>query len=134
MSVEGVLARGRQAALQLLRDTCLIERKTGERVFDPVTGQYEQAWEVVYTGPCRLKPNADGNTGRDTELGDAQNITLHRYPVRLPWDATPEIRRDDRLTITASDDVWLVGRPLEVVDVAYAGTSTVRKLIVEDKS
>jgi hypothetical protein len=132
VSVEGVLARGRTAALQLLRDTCTVERKTGDRVFDPGTGQYAETWEPVHSGPCRVKRGEAG--GRDAELGDVVNVTLHRYEVRLPWDATPEIRRDDRLTITASDDVWLVGRPLEVVDVAYAGTSTVRKLIVEDRS
>ncbi|MGI5161394.1 DUF6093 family protein [Microbispora sp. CA-102843] len=131
MSVEDVLAGGRRAAAQLLLDACLIERKAGPPTFDPATGEYVQQWETVYAGPCRLKRSAGGD---DTQLGDSQSVTLHQYPVRLPWDAVPEVRREDRLTLTASDDAWAVGRPMEVVDVGYSGTSTGRHLMVEDKS
>ncbi len=129
--LEAALADGRQAALVLMRDTCTIERKSGERVFDPETGQYTQAWSPVYSGVCRVK-NTGG--GADSDLAGAQSVTLHRYEVRLPVDASPEVLREDRLTVTSSDDSWLVGRPMEVVDVGYAGTNTARRLTVEDRS
>ena len=36
-------------------------------------------------------------------------------------------------TVTASDDTWLIGRHLEVLDAALSGTATARRLLVEDK-
>lgn len=130
MSVEDVLARGRAAALQLLRDTCLVERKAGDPELDETTGQLTQPWVAVYTGPCRVKRDSDG---RDAQYGEHE-VTLHRYHVHLAWNSSPEIQREDRLTVTASDDTWLVGRHLEVVDVGYAGTATARRLVVEDRA
>jgi hypothetical protein len=43
------------------------------------------------------------------------------------------VRREDRLTVTASEDTWLIGRPLEVIDLSLSGTATARRLLVEDK-
>jgi hypothetical protein len=128
MSVDSVLAAGRTAALQLMRDTCTVERKSGQ-VFDENTGQYTDTWAPVHTGPCRIKPRSHS----EAEFGERE-VTLHSYIVVLPWDATPEIHREDRLTVIASDDAWLIGRPLEVIDVGYAGTATARRLVVEDNS
>lgn len=126
MSVETALAAGRTATLALLRDTCTVARK-GAIVLDPDTGQNTQTWTTVYTGACRVKPRAH----REAEFGEHE-VTLHQHVVVLPWDATPEIRREDRLTVTASDDAWLIGRPLEVIAVGHAGSATARRLVVED--
>lgn len=128
MSVEGVLAAGRTAALMLMRDTCTVDRKDGAPVLNEETGQYEQTWETVYTGVCRVKPR----TQREADWGERE-VALGQYVAVLPWDAAPEIQRGDRLTVTASDDVWLIGRHLEVLAVALAGTATARRLLVEDK-
>ncbi|GAA0853471.1 DUF6093 family protein [Streptosporangium amethystogenes subsp. fukuiense] len=128
MSVSGVLARGRAAALQLMRDTCTVERKDGAPVLDEATGELVQAWETIYTGACRVKPRSS----REAEWGEHE-VALHQYTAVLPWDASPEIHREDRLTVTASDDVWLIDRPLEVIAIALSGTSTARRILVEDK-
>lgn len=128
MSVESVLAAGRASALQLLRDTCVIERKDGDPVFNEETGQLEQAWATVYTGACRVKPRSN----READWGERE-VSLHSYVAVLPWDAAPEVRRGDRLRVTASDDEWLIGRNLEVVGISLAGTATARRLLVEDK-
>lgn len=128
MSVAGVLARGRAAALQLMRDTCVVERRDGDPVLNETTGQLEQAWTAVYTGVCRVKPRSN----REAEWGERE-VSLHQYVAVLPWDATPAIQREDRLRVTASDDAWLIGRNLEVVGIALAGTATARRLLVEDK-
>jgi hypothetical protein len=128
VSVAGVLARGRAAALQLMRDTCTVERKSGPPVLDPDTGLLVQPWVAVYTGACRVKPRSSS----ETEWGERE-VTLAQYVAVLPWDATPTIKREDRLRVTASDDAWLVGRNLEVIGISLAGTSTARRLLVEDK-
>ena len=128
MSVAGVLARGRTAALALMRDTCTVERKDGAPVLNESTGLLEQAYVTVYTGVCRVKPRS----ASETEWGERE-VTLHSYVAVLPWNATPEIQREDRLTVTASDDAWLIGRHLEVIAISLAGTATARRLLVEDK-
>ncbi|ETK36130.1 DUF6093 family protein [Microbispora sp. ATCC PTA-5024] len=127
--LEQALADGRREALALMRDTCTIERKSGTS-FDPTTGKNTATWAPVYTGPCRVKATAAGN---DVQFGEGE-ATLHKYEIRLPWDAAPEVRREDRVTVTASDDQWVLGRHLEVVDVGFNGTSTARRITVEDRS
>ncbi|GAA3416213.1 hypothetical protein GCM10018952_43590 [Streptosporangium vulgare] len=57
---------------------------------------------------------------------------MHQYTVGFPWDVEPEFRREDRVTITASDDAWLIGRHLNVIGVSLAGTSTTRRILAED--
>lgn len=128
MSVDGVLAAGRAAALRLFRDTCEVERKDGAPVLDPDTGLYVQNWVTVHTGICRVKPR----TSSETEWGEHE-VTLHQYTVGFPWDTAPEVRREDRFTALTSDDTWLVGRHLEVVAISLAGTATARRILVEDK-
>lgn len=130
MSVETALARGRAAAEKRMRDRCLIERKTG-RTFSDSTGQYTDVWTTVYTGPCRIKKAGASN---DVTTGEAE-LTLRKYGLDIPWDTTTEVRREDRATVTqCTDDAWVVGRPMEVIDVGYSGASTARRLIIEDRS
>jgi hypothetical protein len=111
-----------------MRDTCTVERKDGAPELDEDTGELTQAWETVYTGACRVKPRSP----REAEWGEHE-VTLHQYTVVLPYDATPEIQREDQLTVTASDDAWLEGRPMEVIAIGLNGTSTARRILVEDK-
>ncbi|MFI6594993.1 DUF6093 family protein [Nonomuraea sp. NPDC050536] len=128
MSVESVLAAGRTAALQLMRDTCTVERKDGDPVLDNDTGQLVQPWTTIYTGRCRVKPRSSS----ETEWGERE-VTLGQYVAVLPWDASGQVKREDRLRVTVSDDSWLVGRNLEVIGISLAGTATARRLLVEDK-
>ncbi|MET8985834.1 DUF6093 family protein [Nonomuraea wenchangensis] len=134
MSVSGVLARGRAAALQLMRDTCVIERKDGEPVLNETTGVQVQQWTTVYTGRCRVKSSgrAGQGAGREAEWGERE-VTLHQYTAVLPWDTPQIIAREDRLIVTSSQDTWLIGRPLEVVDLSLGGLTTARRLLLEDK-
>jgi len=127
VSVDGVLARGRSAALNLMRDTCTVERKDGAPVFDEITGETVQAWVVIHTGICRVKPRSPNET-----VWGEREVTLHQYTIGFPWDVDPVFRREDRVTITASDDDWLIGRRLEVVGASLAGVSTTRRILVED--
>jgi hypothetical protein len=129
MSVSSALARGRAAALQLMVDACTITR-LGDRVWNNVSGDYTQPPTTVYSGVCRIKSSGGGS---DTQFGEHE-ATLHKYQVILPWDTSAEVQRGDRITITVSDDAWVIGRVMEVTDVAYSGTSTARRITVEDRS
>lgn len=126
--LEQALVDGRREALVLMRDTCTVDRKDGDPVLDETTGELEQLYETVYTGACRLKPRSSS----ETEWGERE-VSLQQLVAVLPWDASAQVRREDRLTVTASDDAWLIGRPLEVIGISLAGTSTARRLLVEDK-
>jgi hypothetical protein len=128
MSVEGILSQGRAAALRLMREACTVERKDGPPVLDEPTGQLTQGWVEIYAGPCRGKTA----TPSESEWGERE-VTFARFQVAFPWDTTPAIRRDDRIIFTSSDDAWLVGRQLHVIGVALNGTSTARRVTVEDR-
>lgn len=133
MSVNGVLAQGRAAALKLLRDTCVIERRDGDPVLNQDTGELEQLWTAVYQGICRVRGRAARQAdASETEWGERE-VTLGRYIAILPWSTTQQVRREDRLRVLTSDDTWLIGRNLEVIAVQLSGTSTARRLLVEDK-
>lgn len=126
--LELALADGRREALVLMRDTCTVDRKDGDPVLNETTGELEQLYETVYTGVCRIKPRSSS----ETEWGERE-VSLQQLVAVLPWDASAQVRREDRLTVTVSDDAWLIGRPLEVIGISLAGTSTARRLLVEDK-
>jgi hypothetical protein len=126
--LEQALADGRREALALMRDTCTVERRDGEPVLNEATGQLEQAYETVYTGVCRIKPRSSS----ETEWGERE-VTLGQYTAGFPWDTTPAFQREDRVTALTSDDSWLVGRHLELIGISLAGTSTTRRILVEDK-
>lgn len=129
MSVRSVLARGRASHLQLLVDVCAVKRVTGQ-VLDPDTDVLTPTYATIYSGACRLKAY---RIGRPTVAGDV-SIELQRYEIHLPWNASTAVARDDVLTMTTTDDSWVVGRPLTVTDVSYGGTTTVRHIIVEDRA
>ncbi len=112
-----------------MRDTCIIERKTG-RTFSETTGQYTDTWTTIYTGRCRFKAAGGGS---DVTTGEGE-LTLHRYGLDLPWNVGPVIQRQDRATmLTCPDDDWPIGRRMEVVDVGFSGETTARRLSIEDR-
>ncbi len=113
-----------------MRDQCVIERRAG-RTFNDSTGEYADVWTTVYAGRCRLKKAGAAN---DVTAGEAE-LTLRKYGLDLPWDTASEVKREDRAIVTeCPDDSWVIGRPMEVVDVGYTGASTARRLVIEDRS
>jgi len=126
VSVQGALARGRAAHLQVMLDTCIVQHPTGQAL--NANDVLVPTFATVYTGPCRIKAF---RTGHQTEAGQVA-ILLRGYDVQLPWDATGGILRGDTMTVTASDDTWVIGRPLTVTEVEYSGTQTARHLKATD--
>jgi len=109
-------------------DTCTVQHQTGQAL--DANDVMVPTFATAYTGQCRVKAF---RMGHQTEAGQVA-IQMRGYDVQLPWDAVGEIHRSDVLTVTASDDAWLVGRPLTVTEVNYSGTQTARHIMVEDDS
>jgi hypothetical protein len=130
MSVESALAAGRAAHAQLFVDACTITRVTGHTL-DPATNVYTDTVVTIYTGPCRLRqPTTDPSLA---EAGE-QAITVRRYWLDLPWNAPAAVAVHDIAALTASDDAWAIGRPLTLVGIGLSGSSTKRRLTVEDRT
>lgn len=134
MSLDSVLARGRTAALQLMRDTITITRP-GSPVFDPTTGSETAAGVTVYTGPADVK--AMTVAGGTAQAGERE-ITTRTYDIKLSFGTQPNgdtrFRLDDEVTVDASDDTSFVGLVLTVVDVQHGGRRTALHLVAEDRS
>jgi hypothetical protein len=129
-TVSPILARGRSRRLLLMRDAVVIARN-GVPTFDPDTGDYTAPSDAVYEGAADVKPIAVGDT--DVQAGQRETV-LRRYDATLPFDTTTTFVLEDVLTVTASDDEHLIGRPLTVVAVQYGPRRTGLHLTVEDRS
>ena len=133
MSAADTLAEGRLAHLELMVETCTVKRVTGQTLDanDVLVDTFTTIYPVAPAlGICRVKAF---RMGHQTEAGQVA-VQMRGYDVQLPWDAVGEILRSDVLTVTASDDAWLIGRPLTVTEVNYSGTQTARHILVEDDS
>lgn len=131
MTVESVVAAGRQATDRLLIDTCTIVRPgAAEATLDEATGALvPPATTPVYAGVCRLRQRAGGATG-DVDAGE-QQISLRDYLLEIPWDSTPP-EVNDLASVTVSDDAHLAGRELRITQVHHSSTLLVRRMTVED--
>lgn len=106
----------RKRAAELMSDQCRIF-KPGPVEIDNTTGQAYRTTEVVkYEGKCRFY---EVQAGQQIIVGDEQ-ITMTQSYLTLPFNSViPE--SDDIIEITASDDVDLVGRTVEVISVVRGG-------------
>lgn len=113
-----------------MQDTCTITRGgSGEPVFNAATKLHtDPATTALYTGKCRVRPPT--TQANSVEAGDAQ-VGLQRYTVSVPMSVTG-VRRDDVVTVTASQDADLVTRRLRVVQVAAGTQVTARRLTCEE--
>lgn len=139
MSVSGVLRRGRARHLDLLVDRCRAERVTGE-AWDRATSSYTPTTATLLPSGtrCRLKAPT---TAAETAIAGEQAIIQRRYELDLEWDVTPTLDGapvaldvEDIVTIEVSDDSWVIGRPLTVVGIGFSGTTTARRIVVEDRT
>lgn len=129
----GFLAVARERRKIMMRSTCRITRPSGERAFDPDTGTYGTRGEtVIYTGPCQVKVKSTASPAQLDRLGSSE-VATEAYEVILPHDV-PRVDMADTVEVTASDDAWLVGRPLRVAWVELSVDSrTARRVLVYDQ-
>lgn len=130
MALQDALAGARELVPEVVfEDEVLIERKTGTTT-DPDTLEVVDVYTTVYEGMCKIGPLG---AGREAAYGEGE-VVLHRYRLKIPWAAGTPVLPEDRATMTAAPDAWVVGRHMEVVDVDYKSTAVTRKLIIEDRA
>lgn len=123
------LAVARERRKIMMRSRCEIRRPQAEREWDPVTGTYsDPGTTLVYEGPCQLKPRSALSPAQLRDLGGAEHAD-GGYVVQLPHEV-PLIDMSDTVTVTASDDQWIVGRALPVSWVEVGAESKTCRTIV----
>jgi hypothetical protein len=128
--VTDTLARGRTWRESIMLDTCVITRATGPEVYHPDTATYSQPTTTVYTGPCRAMPWR----GNEEQAAETE-VTVYRYRIQFPMTgATPEIKRYDVVTITASIHPWMAGKVLQITEPELGTTATALTVIAEVSS
>lgn len=116
-------ARARSRWAAHMTDACTIEKATGDTI--NAFGTRTVTWLTVYSGACLVFPMSPS----DAEAGGIQ-AELRGYDLRLPYD-TVNISSDDRVTITTSEDPYLVNRMLTVRNVAGDSFNGVRVVYCE---
>lgn len=136
MDLDGILAAGRAAAAERMRDTVRLYVQA-DGVFDRTTGTtVPGAQTTLYTGMARVKPLAQAS-GQDTQAGERE-VRLLDYEVHLPWDAPlPDgvrVLPGMRIEVTASRDARMVGLVLWVTGAAFVDQATAWRIKTEDRS
>jgi hypothetical protein len=78
--------------------TATVTRPTGEPVFDPVTETFTQTFTTVYSGRCKIRPEANRSSD-DSQAGETL-IGEPDFNGKFPVDS--DVQRDDIVTVTAS--------------------------------
>ncbi len=131
MSAATALARGRAAAEQLMVDTCVVRRVTGETT-DPFSGTITPTLTTLYTGPCRIQ-HGEAQAREETNVGQAYLLMLV-LELQLPMTVTG-LQVDDQVTITASvHDPDLVNRVFAIRDLFHKTHATVRRLRIQERT
>lgn len=123
MNPSHVIAHFRRRETQLMTSTCTISRGSGSPVWNPTTGTYDDPGTTVYTGACRLA--APNRQASDVEGGGSM-YAVTDYVVTVPVGT--DVRVDDKVAITASDDPIASGLVLIVEAVPKSDWQVARKL------
>lgn len=129
IDIQPLLAAGRAAHNQLLVDTCTITRAGAATLNRATSVLTPGAPTVLYSGPCRLKPQ---RVPRNEEAGERLTVVA-RYELALPFAslATDSLQVGDTVTITASGDTRLVDQVFAVMAVDFSSTATAWRISVE---
>lgn len=121
----------RSASESTMRDQCVITRKSPDaRTLDPVTGDYNDPTPLtIYSGECRVRHLMSGTNDRENA---GENIALGQYEATLPRSVA-DIIEGDVLTVTASDDIQLIGRPLYVLVTRFSAENVHRRIPLQDR-
>ncbi|MER7155033.1 DUF6093 family protein [Streptomyces lydicus] len=134
--LDGLLAAGRAAAAELMRETVTIRAAAAEGGFDWESGtESPGTGAVLYTGQARVKAVARSR-GEEVDAGE-HNVTLREYTISVPWgSAAPPERVVPGATVDVdeSPDARLVGLRLWVTGVEYGSTATAWRISAEDRS
>lgn len=130
MTIDRVLARGREAAERRMTDTCIIRRQTGETT-DPFSGVVTPVYATVYSGPCRVQQRDPSAT--PVEMGEGRRLMLP-LAVHLPVTVIGLAPGDEVEVTTSATDADLVGRVFLIRDLAHKAQATARRVGVEERT
>lgn len=122
-----LLAMGRAAAEEGMRDTCVVRRRTGET--EGPGGVMQTTWADVYTGKCRVQVSAQNQPGSATDVGEAALILL-QHVVQFPIAAVGILDGDQIEMTAAASDPDLVGRIYVVRAALTKSEATSRRVTV----
>lgn len=126
--IAAALPELRSEAESLLVDTCIIERAAGAAL-DATTHQTVTTWATVWSGPCRARVRAEGQSA----VVAAELVSVLRVEVSLAV-STPAPLVGQRITIiTATNDPSLAGVKVFVVG-APVGSQTVLRRVMTEKA
>ena len=129
---EIAVAFGRMEAKAGFVDTCIIERKVGSPVTNPLTAEVTYTRQPVYgtvavPGVCRFQQAAAPWAGPAT-VGQA-GVGLSALEVQLPVVGSEGITKDDEVTcVTSVMDADLVGKKFSVQGAHHASHKSTRRL------
>ncbi len=122
MTAADTAAAGRAAAEQQMTDACRIER-TGP-VVTSQDGTDTTPTTLVYEGPCRVKP---AGTAAVIPSATAPSETW-QYKLSIPYEQGANVRSNDRVTITGSQDPTLADLRLQVRNIDRGTHITARRI------
>lgn len=128
MSAQSLVLRGRRLIAPLLVDTGRISRLSGEPAFDTDTGVFTPAGNTtVHEGPCRVRMES---VSAATPIFGETQTSVARLTITFPHDI-PDVRVDDVVTITESDDPHITTKSFRVTVVPSLTFLMYRELGVE---
>jgi hypothetical protein len=135
-ALEAVLAAGRREHEAIMLDMVRIWRP-GPAVFDRSTGTETPGTPVeLYSGKARVKPFGRA-ASTDVEAGERE-VVLREYVVSMPSSALlpsgQSVLPGDRVEVTASADLRLLGRTLWVTASQLNAQATAWRINAEDRS
>lgn len=112
-----------------MTDRCEIGWERPGDVLNEETGEYESAFEVVYSGPCRWRTGATA-VGEIDAAG--QLLTEQDETLSLPVATSTEVRKDMVVRITGSlTDPALAGIKARIKGPSVGSYMTARRFSVE---
>lgn len=128
MSIASAITRFRTRQAAQFSDTVTVRRQVGEASTDSITGGVTRNRDVVYSGPCKVRP-AD-RSGFDVHAGETE---FRRIAMVGKFPVDQDIRKDDLVTVTASTfDATMVGRQYRVTDHAADGWQIAKVVGLEE--
>ncbi|WP_327703635.1 DUF6093 family protein [Streptomyces decoyicus] len=121
MSAASAAAAGQAAALALMEDMCRIERAGA--VVTTEDGQDTTAPQVLYEGPCRIKPVS---TATQTSSSPNAPADTWQYKVTIPPGGAA-FTSGDAVVFVVSRDAYLVGKRMRIRNVEGGTHVTARR-------
>ena len=111
------------------RTVVTITRETGKGTLNTTTARYTPTVATLYTGAAIVFPIVYRRERQEALPGS--QVRTKMYRVLIPWDAqgdAGDFRENDKVIITACDDVDFIGRDIRITDVMFESDQAFRRL------